>query len=56
MAALGPLAGGLIALFAGYPTVFVVAMVLQAIALLALIFGVREPRLRRVRRENGLDG
>jgi len=55
MAAIGPLAGGLIAAAAGYPIVFVIAMVLQLIALVALIFGVREPRLKRVSKSEALE-
>ena len=55
MAAVGPLIGGLIALGFGYPPVFVVAMILQGIALLALIFGVREPRLRKASKEQALE-
>jgi MFS family permease len=43
----GPLIGGLIAQMAGYPSVFLAAMALQSVALVILIFGVKEPRLRR---------
>ena len=39
--------GGLIAETAGYPSVFLTAMVLQSFALAVLILGVKEPPLRR---------
>ena len=46
MAALAPLAGGLMAHALGYPVLFAIAMALQGAALLLLIFRVQEPRRR----------
>lgn len=43
----GPLIGGLIAQLAGFPTVFMCAMILQVVAVGILVFKVKEPRLRR---------
>jgi len=48
MAALGPLAGGLIAAGFGYHAVFWVSIVFEAIALALLVFLVEEPRKRRL--------
>ena len=48
MAALGPLAGGLIAAAFGYHAVFWVSIVFEAIALALLVFVVEEPRKRRL--------
>lgn len=47
MAALGPLAGGLIAASCGYPAVFAGAIACEAIALALLLRFVEEPRNRR---------
>lgn len=47
VAAIGPLLGGVIAALAGYMPLFATALAFLAIALVLLIFGVREPRLRR---------
>lgn len=44
MAALAPLAGGLLAVATGYPPLFAVSMTLQGAALLLLIVAVRNPR------------
>ena len=43
----GPLAGGLVAVVAGYRPVFFISMAFEAAALLLLIFIVDEPRYRR---------
>jgi MFS family permease len=48
MSFLGPLAGGIIASFAGYGPVFGLSIALQAIALVVLVVAVKEPRLRQV--------
>lgn len=47
MNTLGPLAGGLIALAAGYRPVFYLSLVFEVVALALLIFIVDEPRWRR---------
>jgi MFS family permease len=47
MNTLGPLAGGLIAVTAGYRPLFVTSMVFELVALLLLVFVVDEPRYRR---------
>jgi MFS family permease len=49
MNTIGPLAGGVIATFAGYVPVFILSMVFEAIALGLLIFIVDEPRYRKAR-------
>lgn len=46
MAALAPLAGGLLAHALGYPVLFAISMALQMGALLLLVLRVREPRTR----------
>lgn len=46
LAATAPIIGGIIATAAGYPIVFMIAMVVQAVALLVLLVGVKEPRRR----------
>jgi MFS family permease len=51
MSALGPLAGGVIAATLGYHTVFWVAIVCEAIALVLLLALVEEPRKARMRLE-----
>jgi MFS family permease len=48
MAALGPFAGGLVVLCFGYPAVFIIAIVCEAIALVLLVSFVEEPRKRRL--------
>ena len=48
MAALGPLAGGLIAAGFGYHAVFWVSIVFEAVALAMLVLFVEEPRKRRL--------
>lgn len=47
MAALGPLAGGLIAAASGYATVFWLSILFEVAALALMILRVREPRLRK---------
>jgi MFS family permease len=51
MSAIGPLAGGVIAATLGYHTVFWVAIVCEAIALVLLLTLVEEPRKRRLQLE-----
>lgn len=48
MSFLGPLAGGLIADWAGYGSVFSLSIALQLIALIVLVMAVKEPRLRQI--------
>jgi MFS family permease len=48
MLTLGPLLGGVIAALAGYPTLFVLSIVLEAVALAVLLFLVEEPRRRNL--------
>ncbi len=48
MSFLGPLAGGLIADWAGYGPVFSLSIALQLIALVVLVTAVKEPRLRQI--------
>jgi MFS family permease len=47
VAAIGPLLGGVIAALAGYVPLFGTALACLCISLIILLFGVREPRLRR---------
>lgn len=47
MSTIAPLVGGLIATAAGYPAVFVAAIVTQSAALALLTLGVKEPRLKK---------
>lgn len=47
VASIGPLIGGVIAALAGYLPLFATALACLCIALVILVFGVREPRLRR---------
>ena len=45
IATIGPVLGGLIAVLAGYPTIFIVCTTLQLIALVILVIWIPEPRL-----------
>jgi MFS family permease len=47
VAAIGPLIGGVVAALAGYTPLFGIALACLLIALVILLFGVREPRLRQ---------
>ena len=47
VAAIGPLLGGVIAALAGYMPLFGTSLACLSISLVILVFGVREPRLRR---------
>jgi MFS family permease len=47
MNTIGPLAGGVIASFAGYAPVFMISIAFEAVALCLLIFIVDEPRYRK---------
>ena len=44
VAAIGPLLGGLLAAFSGYPVVFWISVAFEVIALAVLLIGVRDPR------------
>ena len=48
MLTLGPLMGGVIAALAGYPSLFILSIVLEAVALVVLLTLVEEPRRRKV--------